>query len=149
MDSKCCWCDARACGVALARWVIGMVLLLAGIAKLGNVSGTVQYITSQFEKTWLPSALLVPYAYALPFVETGLGALLLLGIARNAMLFVTGLLFLSLTFGQMLLSQPQVIFQNMIYTVITAAILFLDPYDCLVLPIGNRRQPVVDDTQVR
>ena len=141
-NTKCCSCDARACGVALARWVIGVVLLFAGIAKLGNVSGFVGYITSQFEKTWLPKAVLLPYAYALPFVEVTLGALLLLGIARNAVLFIAGLFFISLTFGQLLLSQPQVIFQNMIYTVITGAILFAESYDRCVLPLGNRRTPV-------
>ena len=138
MDAKCGWCDARACAVALGRWVIGVVLLFAGIAKLGNVSGTVNYITSEFAKTWLPKALLVPYAYALPFVETALGALLLLGIARNAVLFVTGLLFITLTFGQVLLQQP-IVFQNMMYTVVTAAILFADSHDRCVLPLGNRR----------
>src|SRR5687768_447916 len=128
MDAKCGCCDARACGVALARWVVGVIVLFAGIAKVGNVPGFVQYIKSQFEKTWLPSALLVPYAYALPFVEVALGALLILGIARNAVLFVAGLFFISLTFGQVLLSAPTV-YQNMIFTVVTAGILFLDSYD--------------------
>jgi thiosulfate dehydrogenase [quinone] large subunit len=86
----------------------------------------------------LPKALLVPYAYALPFVETALGLLLLLGIARNAALFVTGLLFITLTFGQILLQQP-IVFQNTMYTIVTAAILFADQYDRCVLPFGNRR----------
>jgi thiosulfate dehydrogenase (quinone) large subunit len=138
MDAKCCGCDARACAVALARWVIGVVLLFAGIAKLGNVSGFAGHITTEFAKTWLPKALLVPYAYALPFAEVGLGALLLLGIARNAVLFITGLLFISLTFGQVLLGQP-IVFQNTMYTVVTAAILFADAHDRCVLPLGNRR----------
>ena len=140
MDAKCSWCDARACALALARWVIGVVLLVAGIGKLANVSGFVTYITSEFAKTWLPKALLVPYAFVLPFVEVGLGVLLILGIARNAVLFIAGLFFISLTFGQIVLStQPQVVFQNMIYTVVTAAILFADPYDRCVSPLGNRR----------
>lgn len=138
METKCCGCDARACAVALARWVIGVVLLFAGIAKLGNISGTATYITGEFAKTWLPKALLLPYAYALPFVETGLGVLLILGIARNPVLFVTGLLFITLTFGQVLLGQP-IVFQNMMYTIVTAAVLFADPYDRCVLPLGNRR----------
>ena len=149
MDAKCTWCDGRACGVALGRWVIGVVLLFAGIAKFGNVSGFVGYLTSQFEKTWLPKAILVPYAHAVPFVEVILGALLILGIARNAVLFVTGLFFITLTFGQLLLSQPQVIFQNMMYTVVTAAPLFADDYDRCVLPLGNRRalQPTVNENR--
>ena len=144
MDTKCTWCDARACGVALGRWVIGVVLLFAGIGKFGNLSGFVGYLTSQFEKTWLPKAILVPYAHAVPFVEVMLGALLILGIARNAVLFIAGIFFITLTFGQILLSQPQVIFQNMIYSVITGAILFAGDYDRCVLPVGNRRLLVPD-----
>jgi thiosulfate dehydrogenase [quinone] large subunit len=136
--TKCCSCDARALGVGLARWGIGVVLLFAGIAKFPNVSGFANYVTSQFEKTWLPKALLVPYAYALPFAEVVLGALLLLGIARNAVLFVTGLLFITLTFGQILLQQPAV-FNNSMYVVATAAILFAEAHDRCVLPLGNRR----------
>ena|SRR5688572_24367913 len=139
MDGRCCRCDARACAVALARWVIGVILLFAGIAKFPNISGFVGYITSQFEKTWLPKALLVPYGYALPLAEVILGALLLLGIARNAVLFITGLLFITLTFGQLLLQQP-IVFNNAMYVVVTAAILFAESYDQCVLPWGNRRE---------
>ena len=54
-------------------------------------------------------------------------------------LFIAGIFFITLTFGQILLSQPQVIFQNMIYTVVTGVILFAGDYDRCVLPIGNRR----------
>ena len=139
--AKCCSCDARALGVALTRWVIGVVLLFAGIAKFPNVSGFATYITSQFEKTWLPKALLVPYGYALPFAEVILGALLLLGIARNAVLFITGLMFITLTFGQILLAQP-IVFNNAMYVVVTAAILFAEAHDRCVLPLGNRRVAV-------
>ena len=136
--TKCCSCDGRALGVALARWGIGVVLLFAGIAKFPNVAGFANYVTSQFEKTWLPKALLVPYAYALPLAEVILGALLLLGIARNVVLFVTGLMFITLTFGQILLQQPAV-FNNSMYVVVTGAILFAEAYDRCVLPLGNRR----------
>ena len=137
-NTKCCSCDGRVMGVAVARWVIGVVLLFAGIAKFPNVAGFAQYMTSQFDKTWLPKALLVPYGYALPYVEVILGALLLLGVARNTVLVITGLLFITLTFGQLLLSQP-IVFNNAMYTVATAAILFAEAHDRWVLPFGNRR----------
>ena len=144
--TKCCSCDPRASAVALGRWVIGVVLFFAGIAKFPNVAGFVQYMTSQFEKTWLPKALLVPYGYALPFAEVALGALLLLGIARNAVLFITGLLFITLTFGQLLLAQP-IVFQNAMYVVVTAAILFAESYDSWVLPLGNRPKATTPASQ--
>jgi len=139
MNGKCCSCDPRSLAVALARWCLGLMFLFAGIGKFPNVSGFVGYMTETFKATWLPKALLVPYAYALPFVEVALGALLILGIARNAVLFITGLLLISLTFGQILLKAP-IVFNNLVYTMIAAAILFLAEYDCWLLPLGNARK---------
>jgi thiosulfate dehydrogenase (quinone) large subunit len=139
MNVKCCACDPRSLAVALARWCLGIMFLFAGIGKFPNISGFVGYMTETFKATWLPKALLVPYAYALPFVEVALGVLLILGIARNAVLFITGLLLISLTFGQILLKAP-IVFNNLVYTMIAAAILFLAEYDCWLLPLGNRRK---------
>ena len=139
MNSNCC--DARTCAVALARWSVGLLLLFAGIGKLPDVSAFVQNgILVPFEKTWLPKWLLVPYGYALPFVETILGAWLILGVARNAALFIAGLLFLSLTFGQILLQQPAV-FNNMVFTFLTAGVLFLEQYDHWVCCRPAKEQP--------
>ena len=140
MNANCC--DPRTCAVALARWCLGMILLLAGIGKLPDVSGFVQNgIVGPFAKTWLPKWLLLPYGYALPFVETILGVWLILGVARNVALFIAGLLFLSLTFGQVLLGQPAVVFNNMVYTFFAAGVLFLDPYDRWICCGRKSEQP--------
>jgi thiosulfate dehydrogenase [quinone] large subunit len=137
MNSKCC--SPKTCAVALGRWCLGVVLLFYGIGKFPDVAGFVNgYILPAFEKAWLPQWLLVPYAYALPYVEIILGALLILGLFRNAVLFITGLYFISLAFGQVLLQQPPVVFYNTAYAFLAAAVLFLDEYDRWVLP--PRRQ---------
>src|SRR5690349_18102991 len=73
MDSKCCECDARPSAVALARWVIGVVLLIAGIAKLGNVAGVADGIVSQFSKTWLPQGLAGALCVRVAFRGSGTG----------------------------------------------------------------------------
>jgi thiosulfate dehydrogenase [quinone] large subunit len=132
MNANCCQCDGRVCAVALGRWALGMMFFFAGIAKFPNVAQFAGYITSQFEKTWLPNWLLLPYGYALPFLEVGLGALLILGLWRNAVLFTTGLLLISLAFGQMLLQKVESVY-NMMYVFMAVSVLFLDRYDRWVL----------------
>jgi thiosulfate dehydrogenase [quinone] large subunit len=120
---------------------MGVVFFFAGIAKFPNVGAFVQHgIVEPFAKTWLPKWLLLPYGHALPFIEVGLGLLLFLGIARNAVLFFGGLLCISLTFGQMLLMQPQS-FNTLAYAFAFVGLLVLAPYDRWVLPIGNQLPP--------
>lgn len=133
------WCDPRAMAVALGRWVIGILFLFFGIGKFTMGVGIfAKGMAQPFEKTWLPPILLNTFGHVLPFCEVILGALLILGLFRNATLFVTGLLLIVLTFGQVLLGQAQVVFFNTIYTFLVAALLFLADYDRWV--IFPRRQ---------
>jgi thiosulfate dehydrogenase (quinone) large subunit len=138
MNARCCGCDPRTCAVALGRWCLGMIFFFAGLGKVPNVGGFVQNILTQFEQTWLPKWLLVPYGYTLPCVEIILGTLVLLGAARNVVLFILGLCLITLTFGQMLLMQPAVMFYNLVYTFCAAGLLFLDEHDRWVVPWGNQ-----------
>lgn len=137
--------------VALGRWCIGMIFLFAGIGKItGGVSGFAEnYLVKTFtEKTWLPEWLLRPYGYALPFIEVILGAMLILGLFRNFTLFVTGLFLISLTFGQLLLMAPQVMFQNMLFTFLAAGLLFLHEHDRWVIPCGCKKEEPISPTPV-
>ncbi len=139
--SECTCCDPRVVAVALGRWCLGLMFLFFGIGKLSNVSGFAEGLAKQFEKTWLPSPLVSLFGHALPFLETVVGAFLLLGLFRNATLFVTGLLLLSLTFGQILLMQAQVVFSNTVYVFMAAALLFLERFDYwVVFPRPKRGQ---------
>src|SRR5713226_6757292 len=127
---ECCrCCSPRAAAVALGRWCLGLIFLFFGLPKLHDLAGFAQHLAEQFQKTWLPPALVSTFGYVLPFAEVGLGALLLLGLFRNVVLFATGLLLVSLTFGQILQGQAQIVFFNTGYTFMTAALLFLGDYD--------------------
>ena len=143
-------CDPKAIAVALGRWCVGMILLVSGIGKLSMGTGAfAQMLMPMYEKTWLPPLLLAPYGHALPYIETVLGAFLLLGLFRNATLSFTGLLFITLTFGQIVLAMSgkqesiAVVFQNMVYTFFAAGLLFLNEYDRWALPC--RCKPATPD----
>ena len=133
--------DPKVMAVALARWCVGMILFVSGVAKLSMGVGTFAHLLlPMYEKTWLPAPLLTAYGEVLPFAETILGGFLMLGLFRNATLLVSTLLFITLTFGQLVLAMSgkmesaAVVFQNMVYTFFAAALLFLREHDHWILP---------------
>ena len=123
--------DYKYAGVAIGRWALGLLFFYNGLGKImGGVGGFVNgYLVPLFSKTFLPSILVAGYGYVLPFVELTLGILLIIGIFRNAVLFLAGLTLFSLTFGQMLLQQHGVVANNFIYIFLTAILLFLSEFD--------------------
>ena len=129
--------DPKHAGVAIGRWALGLFFFYSGLSKImGGVGGFVNgYLVPQFSKTFLPSILVTSYGYVLPYAELTLGILLIVGIFRNAVLFLTGLTLISLTFGQMLLQQHGVVANNFIYIFLTAILLFLSEFDGWALGI--------------
>ena len=130
MKGTCLRFDFRAGGIALARWVLGLMFLCSGIGKLNALGGFVNgYLAPAFAQTFLPAWMISSYGYALPFVETLLGAALILGLCRNAALLLTGLTFISLAFGKMLLQDHAGVYQIIGYLTITGAVLYLGDHD--------------------
>ena len=128
---SCCCFNGRNAGVAVGRWALGVLFLIAGINKfMGGIGGFVNgFLLPAFSKTFLPTSLLQAYGYALPFVETTLGVLLLLGICRNCTLLVTGLTLISLAFGQMLVPPSAALTSIFIYIGLDVILLSMDEHD--------------------
>ncbi len=121
---------AKGLAAALLRWALGLIFLVGGVAKLCMLNGFVTgYLLPTFGKTFLPASLLTAYGYALPFVETAIGVLLLIGVCPVATLVVAGLTLLSLAFGQMLIQGQAVVANIMLYLLMTAAALYGQEYD--------------------
>ena len=145
--------DPRPWAVALVRWSIGLLLLIFGIGKLARVSFFVEnYVFAPLQPTGLPKWLLILCGYAMPPLEMALGVLLLLGLARNHVLFITGLYLLllllgqsvfTLGYGQLMLVQPPLVFSNLIFICVTAALLFLHEHDHWIL--GQRKDTPAAD----
>ena len=130
MKGSCACFDCRSAALALVRWGLGLLFLVGGISKLFHLGGFVTaYLVPTFANTFLPAGLVVAYGYALPFVEVLLGITLVLGLCRNAALFIAGLTLISLAFGQMLLQKFDVVAQILFYLLMTGSILFLGAYD--------------------
>jgi thiosulfate dehydrogenase [quinone] large subunit len=106
----------------LLRLALGMLFFFAAVNKfVGGYDNFTSYILSDFEDTWLPAFLLYPYAYALPFVELVLGAVLILGLATRWSFLIAGVLLISLAFGKVVQQEYGVVASNLNYVLIAAA----------------------------
>jgi uncharacterized membrane protein YphA (DoxX/SURF4 family) len=71
------------------RLVLAAVWLVAGFAKVGDPAGMVRSVRAF---RILPESLVHPVAYAVPFVEIGLGLLLVVGVAVRTFSAVSALM---------------------------------------------------------
>ena len=132
------------CGHTLAflvlRLFLGLRTLMAGIEKFeskgtysvanyrDNMHHMAEGITSaSFLPLWMTNA----FAMTLGYVLTLLGALLILGVKSRTMLFITGLVYVGLGFGLMVVQEQQGTAWIGIYVGLIAGALLLSRHDRL------------------
>jgi uncharacterized membrane protein YphA (DoxX/SURF4 family) len=86
---------ARALSTA-ARWLIGGVYTVFGLAKLADIDTTIRSVRAY---QLLPESIVPSVGTALPVVEIAVGVLLLLGLVTRPAAVVTGLLSLAFFIG--------------------------------------------------
>src|SRR5436190_22006192 len=103
---------------ALTRITYGVIFLIYGIGKIrGGVSNFVGGMNQQFSGK-LPAAMVMPFAYFIPFAETITGALILFGLFPRVELTPVGLLLIGLTFGVVMLGQAPTVDQNLQFVLV-------------------------------
>lgn len=122
----------------LLRLFLGLRTLLAGIEKFEakgtystanyaeNMSRMAQGITGA---SFLPLWMTRSFAFSLGYVLTILGVLLLLGVKTRLTLFVTGLVYVGLSFGMMAVQESEGIAWLGMHVVMFAAALALVRYN--------------------
>ena len=102
----------RETAYALTRITYGVIFLFYGIGKFrGGISNFVGGMNQQFSGK-LPAAMVMPFAYFIPFAEAISGALILLGLFTRVGLTLSGLLLIGLTFGVVMLGQAPTVAQT-------------------------------------
>ena len=108
---------------ALLRAIFGVILVTTGtmkfIAGLSNFVGTM----NQRFSGKLPAAMVMPFAYAIPFCEVIAGTLILIGLFTRVGLTLSGLLLIGLTFGVVVLGDPTTVAHNLQYALINFVLL--------------------------
>jgi thiosulfate dehydrogenase [quinone] large subunit len=125
----------RRAAYALVRTVMGVLFLLNGLLKIsGGLENFRLTLRESMADTLLPMALVSAFGTVLPFVELGLGVLLLLGLFTAEVLLATGALMVVLTFGTVLQAQDaSVVANNVFYTVVVAILLWLESANAYAL----------------
>jgi thiosulfate dehydrogenase [quinone] large subunit len=111
----------------LLRITYGVIFVFYGIGKfMMGIGNFVNGINQQFVGK-LPAILVVSFAYLIPFAETLIGALILVGLLTRPALAAAGLLLFGLTFGMVMLGQAQIVANNLLYVLVNFVLLWLVP----------------------
>jgi thiosulfate dehydrogenase (quinone) large subunit len=100
--------DRRALWIAtalfLARAVLGLIFLMAGIYKVFSLGpvGHVRRFFLPYQDTFLPTWSLWAIGFVIPFIELGAGALVFAGWLRTEAYLALGAVLVVVTFGHLL-----------------------------------------------
>ena len=109
---------------ALTRVTYGVIFLFYGIGKfMAGLGKFVGGMNQQFSGK-LPAAMVMPFAYAIPFAETISGALILFGLFTRVGLTLSGVLLVGLTFGVVMLGQAPTVAHNLQYVLVNFVLLW-------------------------
>jgi polyisoprenoid-binding protein YceI/uncharacterized membrane protein YphA (DoxX/SURF4 family) len=115
----------RELAYSLLRTTLGVIFLFAGIGKfMGGFSNFVGGMNQHFSGK-LPAALVMPFAYVLPFAEVIVGLLILVGFFTTFALALSGLLFVVLSFGTVMLGDFPTVAHNLQYAFVNFVLLWL------------------------
>jgi thiosulfate dehydrogenase [quinone] large subunit len=115
----------REVAYALLRATLGLVFLFYGLGKLHyGLDAFVLGLTTRFTSTLLPTVLVVPFGYILPFAELVTGILLILGAFNRFALLSAGLLLAALTTGAVIEPSPGTVADNIGFALVVFLLLW-------------------------
>ena len=104
---------------ALFRFTFGLNIMMRGVVRIAMGLPAFQtYMLTQFKDVpVMPTAFLTPFASVLPFVETLIGLLILVGFQTRNALIAGSLMITALTFGTMLRSDFTIAWLQLDYAI--------------------------------
>ena len=136
----------RTVAYALTRIAYGITFLFYGIGKFrGGLASFVGGMNQQFSGK-LPAAMVMPFAYFIPFAETISGALIVLGLFTRVGLTLSGILIIGLTFGLVILGQAPTVAHNLQYVLLNFVLLWFVDFNSISIDSLIRKRPAVGFT---
>jgi thiosulfate dehydrogenase [quinone] large subunit len=99
----------------LGRLLMGVAFLTHFLVRLPKLVAFQTGVVKQFATSMLPELLVRPFAMVLPFVEGGIGLLLIIGLFTRPALAAALLLMTTLVFGSSLLEQWDTVGTQLVY----------------------------------
>jgi thiosulfate dehydrogenase [quinone] large subunit len=138
------WQSDTALAYAIFRLTFGVNIGFRGIVRI-TVNGLDQFsagLLKQFEPTWFPPFAISAFGHVVPWVETAVGLLLIVGLFTRPALVLGGLLMTSLTFGTMYLQNFDLAWLQLTYAI--AFFLLLSFRSWNVISLDRRLFPSKD-----
>jgi thiosulfate dehydrogenase [quinone] large subunit len=124
----------RSLAYALLRIAFGINFAGHGLIRIYNgVGAFAQSTTEHLAKSPLPHSLTYAFSYAIPFLETILGLVLIFGIFTRVALVGGAVFMMLLTLGVAANQQWDIASQQLIYSVVFFLLLFLIEHNTLAL----------------
>jgi len=128
------WRSDASLAYALMRLTFGVNLFMRGVMRI--YTGPLAFeqgMLKQFEGTPMPAAIIQPFALALPWLESAIGLMLILGLKTRIALIAGSLMMTVLTFGTMVRQDFQTAFLQLGYVLIFFVLLALRPWNRIAI----------------
>lgn len=113
------WRSDTSLAYAIFRLTFGVNICFRGIVRI-TVNGLDTFaggMIKQFEATWFPPFFIDTFGHTLPWIETAIGIMLILGLKTRLALIVGGLMMTALTFGTMFLQNFDLAWLQLTYAI--------------------------------
>jgi len=113
------WQSDVALAYAIFRLTFGVNIAFRGVVRIfiNGLDAFSQGLVKQFEMTWIPASMISAFGHVVPFLETAIGIMLILGLGTRWALIIGGLLMTSLTFGTMFLQNFDLAWLQLTYAI--------------------------------
>lgn len=125
----------------LLRLTLGINMLLHGAVRLPALGAFAVGMVQQFADTPLPAMAVHLFGLVLPFMETAIGLLLIVGLWTRWTLVAGGLLMAALVFGTALRSDWEALSTQMLYAIIYYLLLAARTDDYFALETLRTKRP--------
>ena len=125
----------------LLRLTLGINILLHGAVRVPALGAFAAGLVQQFADTPLPAVAVRLFGLSLPFLETAIGLLLIVGLWTRWALVAGALLIAALVFGTALRSDWETLSIQMIYAIIYYLLLTGRTYDYFALDTLCTKRP--------
>jgi thiosulfate dehydrogenase [quinone] large subunit len=112
------WSDASL-AYAIFRLTFGVNICFRGVARIFilGLDNFAAGMMKQFSATPFPAAFISAFAHTLPWIETAIGIMLILGLKTRLVLIIGGLMMTCLTFGTMILQDFTLAWLQLTYAI--------------------------------
>jgi thiosulfate dehydrogenase [quinone] large subunit len=134
------WRSDRSIAYAIMRLTFGINLFMRGVMRIYLGTGMfAQGMVKQFEGTPMPRSIITPFALMLPWAETAIGLLIILGLQTRVALIAGSLMMTALTFGTMVRQDFQTAWLQLGYVLMFFLLLTLRSWNLISLDARPQR----------